>query len=944
MSRRLKTMLSVVLTWAMIATLLGGLQFPNRAKAAAEEPEETLIAIDETNFPDDLFRAYVSDKFDTGAGVAEDAKDGYLSEAEIASATYVGFYNSEQVTDLTGIQYFTELASLYVSYTSIDELDLSANTKLVYLAIPGLGLSELNLSGLTELETLLCSTNNITALDLSGCKKLGMLDCQNCDIDVLDISKCPKLIEVYLNGENTDDAQFIHRAYTEYDEENQMNMTVSSVWCDADTTVITGLEQGLPINEMYFPDDVFRAYVADHFDNGVTEPEEAGDGFLSDEELANVEAIYMPGAGVKDFTGIKYFTELKSLWSPYNPVTAIDLSKNTKLRYLAVDGWKLSELNLSGLTELLELHCSANEDLAKLDLSDCTKLKMLECFQTSVEELDISMCENLVKVFLNGENTDDAQFIHRAYTEYDEENQINITVSDVWCDADTVVITAPFTPIAINETNFPDPVFRALVSAEFDDGAGEETGNGFLSKDEIERATTIYISDENVKISDFTGIQIFTNLDYFFIQNMPVTELDLTNNRKLRVLYASNCNLSTLNISGLNKLEELFCSGNENLTALDLTKCVNLKSMVVFGCSIATLDVSNCTYLIALYNNANSIADDAQYINRANLDELGIATESFWCDRSTQLIGVDVVEPESEPKFDSRMLGITYDLAYEVLMSIPDGIDPEKAYMVFDISDGSSQTVSDPMYNSWYNTYSYVCHLNPLQLGDTITATFYWNDGADSISSESSAEDYCKDLLDSDSNWPVEKEMTKAILTYSHYLALSGWTDGRTHTAVALPEGKDITDEQLAYAAQATEAYKAVLGDYDAYGIQKILFALSLTDMTAVTVYALPKEGEDVIWNDLGTKKIGDDSYYVYRSCLVGAFDLGENQDINIYVGEIIEDSVYVMSVSPMAYVYSFLRQSDDLNKKLAMAAFYYYYSSVKTLVDYYNSLNAQEG
>ena len=849
------------------------------------------------------------------------------------------------VEDFTGIQYFTELKSLWSPYNPVTEIDLSKNTKLEYLAIDGWDLSELNLSGLTKLLELHCSSNeDLAELDLSDCTKLKMLECFQTSIDELDISMCDDLVDVFLNGENTDDELFIHRAYTEYDEENQINITVSDVWCDADTTVITGLEQGLAIDETNFPDEVFRAYVAERFDNGVTEPEEAGDGFLSDEELANVEAIYMWEAGVKDFTGIKYFTELKSLWSPYNPVTAIDLSNNTKLRYLAVDGWKLSELNLSGLTELLELHCSANEDLAKLDLSDCTKLKMLECFQTSVEELDISMCENLVEVFLNGENTDDAQFIHRAYTEYDEENQMNITVSDVWCDADTEVITAPFTPIAINETNFPDPVFRALVSAEFDDGAGEETGNGFLSKDEIERATTIYISDENVKISDFTGIQVFTNLDYFFIQNMPVTELDLTSNKKLRILYAKSCNLSTLNISGLNKLETLSCSGNENLTALDLTKCVNLKSMVVFGCSIATLDVSNCTYLIALYNNANSIADDEQYINRANLDELGIATESFWCDRSTQLIGVDVVEPESEPKFDSRMLGITYDLAYEVLMSIPDGIDPEKAYMVFDISDGSSQTVSDPMYNSWNNTYSYVCHLNPLQLGDTITATFYWNDGADSISSESSAEDYCKDLLDSDSYWPVEKEMTKAILTYSHYLALSGWTDGRTHTAVALPEGMEISDAKLNYASQATEEYKAVLGDYDAYGIKKILFSLSLTDMTAVTAYALPKEGEDVIWNDLGTKKIGDDTYYVYRSCLVGALDLGENQDINIYVGEIIDESVYVMSVSPMAYVYSFLRQSDDLNKKLAMAAFYYYYSSVKTLVDYYNSLNAQEG
>lgn len=77
------------------------------------------VAINEEHFPDEGFREYVK---------SEDADgDGILSAEEIANVTEIGF-NAEEIYNLIGIEYFTNLKCLYCGGSSIDELDLSKNT------------------------------------------------------------------------------------------------------------------------------------------------------------------------------------------------------------------------------------------------------------------------------------------------------------------------------------------------------------------------------------------------------------------------------------------------------------------------------------------------------------------------------------------------------------------------------------------------------------------------------------------------------------------------------------------------------------------------------------------------------------------------------------------------------------------------------------------------
>ena len=81
------------------------------------------VAINATNFPDAVFRSYVSANFDTDGS-------GYLSAAEQAAVTEIDV-NRTGVTSLQGIEYFSNLRKL-VCYldTQLTSLDLSQNTEL----------------------------------------------------------------------------------------------------------------------------------------------------------------------------------------------------------------------------------------------------------------------------------------------------------------------------------------------------------------------------------------------------------------------------------------------------------------------------------------------------------------------------------------------------------------------------------------------------------------------------------------------------------------------------------------------------------------------------------------------------------------------------------------------------------------------------------------------
>lgn len=116
--------------------------------------------------------------------------------------------------------------------------------------------------------------------------------------------------------------------------------------------------------------------------------------------------------------------------------------------------------------------------------------------------------------------------------------------------------------VELNESNFPDAAFRAVVSG-FD-----KDGSGSLSPEEIAAVTGIYASRKG--ISDLTGIEHFTALKALEVSDNSLTSLNLSSNTTLESVIVSDNKLTSLNVSKLTNLALLWADNN-SLTNLDLS-------------------------------------------------------------------------------------------------------------------------------------------------------------------------------------------------------------------------------------------------------------------------------------------------------------------------------------------------------------------------------------
>ena len=118
-----------------------------------------------------------------------------ISEAQAFSDTInlgLPFFGGP-VTDLTGIQAFTQLKGLVCTLHQLTSLDLSSNTELIYLDCSINPLMSLDLSNNTKLRNLSCVSNQLTALDVSNNTQLNSLTCGNNQLTSLDVSNNTQL-------------------------------------------------------------------------------------------------------------------------------------------------------------------------------------------------------------------------------------------------------------------------------------------------------------------------------------------------------------------------------------------------------------------------------------------------------------------------------------------------------------------------------------------------------------------------------------------------------------------------------------------------------------------------------------------------------------------------------------------------------------------------------
>jgi len=354
------------------------------------------VAVDATNFPDENFRSYVSQNFDTD-------HDGFLNTEELAAVTVL-MLNSSDIADLTGIEYFVNLDSLSCANNQLTSLNLRANAALTVLHCANNQLTSLDLRLNPALVSLDCANNRLTSLDLSansalqhgysvnatgqtfnaGIAKWGdayridlaaLVGADNVD-RVWVTSVTPAADYQMKNGVLTTETALTGLSYRYF-----LGSTIDST-LDVTLSLEIAVPDGIAIDRAHFPDDTFRSYVADNFDTDQNR-------FLNDDEIAAVTGIVVDSQGIADLTGIEYFTALTYLNCAYNQLTELDVSANTALINLYCHNNQLTGLDLSNNILLQNMTCSDNQ-LTSLNVSANTALTYISCSSNHLTSLDLS--------------------------------------------------------------------------------------------------------------------------------------------------------------------------------------------------------------------------------------------------------------------------------------------------------------------------------------------------------------------------------------------------------------------------------------------------------------------------------------------------------------------------------------------------------------------------
>ncbi len=152
--------------------------------------DETGIAINAENFPDETFREEISINFDSD-------ENGYLSETECNAAEDIYLPNCN-IGSLKGIEYFTKLKNLYCDNNNdLAELNLSSNTALEILQCEFTQIGNLDVSNNLALKELYCNDTKISELNVSSNTELIILSCSNTKISNLDVTSNTKLTTLY---------------------------------------------------------------------------------------------------------------------------------------------------------------------------------------------------------------------------------------------------------------------------------------------------------------------------------------------------------------------------------------------------------------------------------------------------------------------------------------------------------------------------------------------------------------------------------------------------------------------------------------------------------------------------------------------------------------------------------------------------------------------------
>ncbi|MCF6308378.1 MAG: T9SS type A sorting domain-containing protein [Flavobacteriaceae bacterium] len=310
--------------------------------------------------------------------IALSCQDNQLTSLDISANTALTFLNCQdnQLTSLD-VSVNTGLTYLNCRYNELTSLDVSTNTALTELRCSNNELTNLEVSTNTALTFLTCNNNQLTSLDVSANPALTVLVCFDNQLTSLNVK----------NGNNTaiTNANFYAT--------NNPNLTCievdDAVWSTTNwTNIDTQATFRNTCSLTYVPDDNFEQALIDLGYDTVL------DDYVYTEDINTVTLLDVSSKNIADLTGIEDFVALTELDCDNNSLTSLDISTNTALTRLDCFNNSLTSLDISTNIALDFLRCGFNQ-LTSLDVSANTALTILLFSNNQLTNLDISTNTNL---------------------------------------------------------------------------------------------------------------------------------------------------------------------------------------------------------------------------------------------------------------------------------------------------------------------------------------------------------------------------------------------------------------------------------------------------------------------------------------------------------------------------------------------------------------------
>jgi len=620
-----------------------------------ENTENELIPFE--NITSEVFKRYLLEQFD------ED-KDRTISVVEAEAVTTMSFPTYYGLSSLEGIEYFTNLKVLHIPEGNlIDSLDLSKNIKLEELLCKEQMITSLNLTDNISLKTLDCSNNaGLTSLDLSKCTALESLNCLGCDIAELDLKYCTSLKFLHSNGnEQISCADNIILDKFSISRSQKMssldisNIPVAKFDCSHSSIVSLDASNNLNLKEIYGDNASLLSLTAEG--SGIESISLEGCDRLvllnlknctnlvnlqyhvsSRYGLVNEGKVDLDISGCTMLTGldINYLntlnatgcTSLKKL-NCYGQVTDAIVKECSSLETLKFDGAELKRLDIGDCSALKVLSCCGGGTFTSLDLSSNPLLDSLTCYAPLMEfnagslqklrylqfatrtlsSLDISQCSMLEELRLSYE------YYHRGLGD-EAVCHINasgcLSLRKIDCgnanniksiNADGCINLENF----IMDDNLTYNFHIETLSLKRCSSLKKIALSNLILLTSLDLNDCVSLESVSIEYTRLESLKPNKNVKFLTCSyNKQLVFLDTEGLHVLESLDCANNNIHSLNLDQCISLRELYCSNN-NIDNLDLDQCRSLRVLHCSNNNINNLDLDQCTSLKTLLCSVNNI-------------------------------------------------------------------------------------------------------------------------------------------------------------------------------------------------------------------------------------------------------------------------------------------------------------------------------------------------